>query len=160
MSFFAPAAPRTVWSFFPHAMIGALAVVVAVNAGMIYAALHTFPGVAATDVFDHSNAYDAVLRLSAQEAALGWTIEVDVVGAMPTLRLTGRDGQALSGGHLTADARRPVGPDQKTDLGFIEASSGRYVADRALPARGQWDLRLTVAQGGGVVHATRRVLVK
>jgi nitrogen fixation protein FixH len=141
-------------------MIAGLGLVVAINAGMIYAALHTFPGVAATDVFDHSNTYDAVLQQSAREAALGWTVATDMVAVSPVIHLADRDGQPISGGRVVAEARRPLGPDLATALAFIEASPGRYVAAEGLPARGQWDLRLTVTRDDNVAHATRRVLVK
>jgi nitrogen fixation protein FixH len=45
-----------------------MGVVVAVNAGMIFAALASFPGKAGSDSFDLSNQYDAVLD-HAQRAA-------------------------------------------------------------------------------------------
>lgn len=160
MSSSASSSQRTSWHLFPVAMIAGLVLVVAVNAGMVWVALGTFPGVAATDVFDHSNAYDSVLAQANREAALGWTVATGSDGATATLRLLDRDGHALAGARVLADARRPVGPDQATSLAFVEPAPGEYRASVALPARGQWDLRLTITQGGQVLHATRRVQVK
>ena len=45
-----------------------------VNAGMVYAALHSFPGEAGDEGFALSNHYDAVLEREQREAALGWTV--------------------------------------------------------------------------------------
>jgi nitrogen fixation protein FixH len=151
---------RSAWNYFPHAIIAALAVVVLVNIGMVWSALRTFPGVAALDVFDHSNAYDAVLAEEAQESALGWSLQPVEESAVPVLALAARDGQPLTGATVAAEARRPLGPDMLTRLAFIEGASGHYVADAALPARGQWELRLTVEQGGHTLHATRRIVAK
>ena len=45
-----------------------------VNAGLVYAALHSFPGKAGDEGFALSNHYDAVLEREQREAALGWTV--------------------------------------------------------------------------------------
>jgi nitrogen fixation protein FixH len=52
----------TVWRWFPHAMIAALGLVIAVNLYMVYDAYRTFPGVAGRDGFDLSNEYKRVLE--------------------------------------------------------------------------------------------------
>lgn len=151
---------RSAWNYFPHAIIAALLVVVAVNAGMIWSALHTFPGVAQRDVFDESNNYDQVLAEAAQEAALGWKVQPVEGAALPTLVLADRDGQPLVGAAITAQARRPVGPDMLTPMAFVEGDAGHYLASAALPAAGQWELRLSIVHGGHTLHATRRIVVK
>jgi len=151
---------RSVWHLFPVAMIAGLGLVVVVNAGMVWASLSTFPGVAATDVFDHSNNYDAVLAQASHETALGWVVEASADGAVATLRIADRDGHALAADRVSASAIRPVGPDQTTQLSFEPANADSFAATTALPSRGQWDLRLTVTRGGDVLHATRRVQVK
>jgi nitrogen fixation protein FixH len=152
--------PRSAWNFFPHALIAGLLVVVLVNAGMVLSALRTFPGVAALDVFDHSNAYDQVLAQAAREAALGWSVQPVGEVPSPVLILRGQDGQPLTGATVASEARRPLGPDMATHLVFREVAPGRYVAESALPALGQWDLRLLVAHAGQTLHATRRIVAK
>jgi nitrogen fixation protein FixH len=151
---------RSAWHYFPHALIAGLGVVVLVNAGMVWSALRTFPGVAALDVFDHSNTYDEVLAQAAREAALGWTVQPDGEALAPTLALADRDGQPLAGATVGAEARRPLGPDMATEIAFEEVAPGRYAAATALPAAGQWDLRLTVVRLGQTMHATRRIVAK
>ncbi len=160
MQTFPAIAQRSAWRFFPHAMVAARGGVGAVNGALVWWALSTFPGVAALDVFDHSNAYEEVLAQSAKEAALGWQVAPLNQPGPPVLALTGPDGQPLAGATVGAEARRPLGPDLKTRLAFREASPGRYVADAALPAAGQWELRLIVARDGQTLHATRRIVAK
>ena len=56
-----PSSRNPGWRWFPWAIALSLLVVVAVNGGMVWAALRTFPGVAGTDGFDLSNHYNRVL---------------------------------------------------------------------------------------------------
>ena len=55
---------RSMWRFFPLAVVAGLGIVVVVNAGMIYAALSTFPGQAGEGDFALSNHYDCLLYTS------------------------------------------------------------------------------------------------
>ncbi len=151
---------RSPWRFFPQAMIAALGVVVLVNAGMVYAALHSFPGKAGDEGFELSNHYDAVLDREQREASLGWTLiaETDATGR-PEIELTERDGSPLRGASVAASAERPLGEPERRTLVFHEAGAGRYVADAVLPAPGQWELTLLASSGGHDIAATRRVIV-
>jgi nitrogen fixation protein FixH len=151
--------PRSPWRWFPWALIGALGVVIVVNFGMVWAALHTFPGVAQTDVFDESNKYDAVLAEAKKEAALGWTVKAAATETWATVSLTDRAGAPMTGVQVTATALRPLGPDHSAALTFREVSPGTYHAETAL-GNGQWDLRVTIATGGKTLHTTRRVVVQ
>jgi hypothetical protein len=53
---------RSLWRFFPLAVVAGLAFVVLVNAGLVYAALHSFPGKTGDEGFELSNHYDAVIE--------------------------------------------------------------------------------------------------
>ena len=79
---------------------------VLVNAGLVYAALHSFPGKAGDEGFDLSNHYDVVLERGQREAALGWTVaaRTDAAGR-PEVTLTDRDGSPLRGASVAASAR-------------------------------------------------------
>jgi nitrogen fixation protein FixH len=152
---------RSAWRFFPWWVTGAMSVVIAVNVGMVYSALHTFPGHAGSDGFDLSNRYDAVIdRVQAQEA-LGWVVraETDSSGH-PVLKLSRSSGGPLSGARVQAVAERPLGATQTTRLAFREAAPGRYVGDAILAAPGQWDLMLTASSEGHDITTTRRVIVR
>ncbi len=148
------------WRRFPWYVVAAFVLVFAVNGGMVWSALATFPGVAVTDSFDHSNHYDTVLAAAARQAALGWRITAAEESGRPVLLLAERDGRPLTGARVTATARRPLGPDHVTPLAFREASPGRYVTETALAERGQWQLLLAVARGADTLHAAPRVVVK
>jgi nitrogen fixation protein FixH len=147
------------WKNFPRYVMLAMSLVVTVNARFIYIAVQTFPGAATNDDFDTSNRYDAILRLAQAQDALRWTENVQVQSGAPVMDLSGPDRHALHGAHVTAQARRPLGPNMQTPLAFNEATPGHYVAGTTLPLPGQWDVMLNIDQGGHTVHVTRRVLV-
>jgi nitrogen fixation protein FixH len=151
---------KSMWRFFPLWVAAGLGLVVVVNAGMVYAALHSFPGQAGEEDFALSNHYDAVLDREQREAALGWTVVAltDATGR-PEVTLTDRSGAPLNGASVAASAERPLGAPQRRALAFREATPGHYVASGALPAPGQWELTLSASYEGHDIAATRRVIV-
>jgi nitrogen fixation protein FixH len=159
-----PASPgprRSAWRLFPWLVAGAMTVVVVVNAGMIYAALASFPGKAGNEGFELSNQYDAVLDHARQAEELGWTITA-VAGkaGMAEVVLTDRNGAPLTGATVGAAAERPLGDPKVRQMTFHEGTAGRYVADAALPLPGQWDLTLSASADGHTMAATRRIVVR
>ncbi|HET7879927.1 MAG TPA: FixH family protein [Acetobacteraceae bacterium] len=149
----------TLWRYFPLAIAAGLGFVVVVNAGMVYAALHSFPGKAGDEGFALSNHYDAVLEREQRANALGWTVaaQIDAAG-LPEVRLSGADGAPLRGAVVSASAERPLGASATHALQFRETDAGRYIADTALPSAGQWDLTISVSRDGDDVGATRRLI--
>jgi nitrogen fixation protein FixH len=157
-----PPRSRSPWRFFPLAVVLSICAVVAVNAGLIYAALHTFPGAAGGDAsFALSNHYDTVLERAQRVATLGWivTAETDDTGRV-VVTLAARDGAPLLGASLTASAERPLGTPQTYAVRFQEAGHGHYVADAPLPLPGQWDMTLSASVGNNAMAVTRRVIVR
>ncbi|MCW3476762.1 FixH family protein [Limobrevibacterium gyesilva] len=153
-------APASPWRFFPWVVAGAMGVVILVNLGMAYSAVHGFPGLAADDVFDRSNAYDKVLAASQRQAALGWSLAVSVEAGRPVVLLTGREGQPLEGARLSATARRPLGAETTSHVVFRATAPGRYVAEAPLAEPGQWDLLIAAASGQQTLRSTHRVVVR
>jgi nitrogen fixation protein FixH len=150
---------RSGWRFFPLAVTAGIGVVVAVNAGMVYAALQSAPGKVG-EGFALSNRYGAVLAEAEREGALGWTVKARAEGdGRPAVTLTDRDAAPLRGASVAAIARRPLGPPEMRTLVFRESDAGRYVADAALPVPGQWDLTLSASVARDTVAVTRRVIV-
>jgi nitrogen fixation protein FixH len=152
---------QSIWRLFPWFVAAAMGVVIAVNFGMAWTALHTFPGNAGSDGFDLSNHYNLVLERVAREAALGWSARVEVDNSgHPIVLLSDRAGTNLAGANIAATAGRPVGDLRSTTIGFIEASPGRYVGGVALDEKGQWDLEFTATAGGHEFVSTRRIVVR
>lgn len=151
---------RSLWRYYPWFVVAAFVVVIAVNGGMVWSALATFPGAAVTNDFDHSNHYDAVLAAAAREAALGWQVTAEQAEGHPVLLFAARDGSPLTQARIAATARRPLGPDEAVTVTFHESAPGRYVADAALPRPGQWELLLAVTRGADTLHAAPRVVVR
>ena len=86
------------WRWFPLALMAGLGAVVLVNAGMVFAALQSFPGKAGSEDFELSNRYDSVLQRSERDAALGWTVKASTDKArVPVVVLIQRDGTPLRG---------------------------------------------------------------
>ena len=152
---------KSPWRHYPWFLTGAMTVVVAVNFGMAYTALHTFPGIPGGDGFDLSNHYNGVLERVRREAALGWTAraEADPAGH-PVVLLTDRSGAALSGAGIEAIAERPLGDPRTRDVRFSEVAPGRYLGAGVLDEKGQWELRLSATAGGHEFIATRRIVVR
>ncbi len=150
------------WRRYPWIIALGMSVVIAVNIGMITAALRTFPGTASGgEGFDLSNRYNAVIERTQQQASLGWTIEAvaDAEGH-PALDLKDATGAPLTGASIAASVQRPVGAEHTTMMAFHEVRPGRYAGDAALPLPGQWLVLLTASARGHEVTATRRIVVK
>lgn len=150
----------TGWRWFPHASIGSLALVVVVNAGLIWAALGTDPGEATKDDFGTSNRYDSVLALAAKQAELHWRLDTEARSGHPVLHLAGPDGRTLDQAVITGVAQRPLGADISSKLTFTQAPDGAYVAAEALDGIGQWEMRLVIQHGTDRMAVTRRLIVK
>lgn len=149
------------WRFFPWALAGGMGVVMVVNFGMAYTALHTFPGNAGDDGFNLSNHYDKVIDSVARQSAMGWTVVAEAdANARPVIRLSGRDGAPLIGASITARAERPLGDPMVSTPAFTETAPGVYRAAAALAAKGQWDIELSATARGETVNTTRRVIVR
>ena len=153
---------RSPWRLFPWAVAAGMLVVIAVNGGMVCAALWSFPGQAGDEGFELNNHYDAVLAQAERQAALGWTIaaRADEASRMVVVTLSDRGGAPLLGAVITATAERPLGAARTRRLGFRELGGGRYVADTALPVPGQWDVMVAASAQGHDVAATRRIVVR
>jgi nitrogen fixation protein FixH len=148
------------WRWFPVGIIGALAFVAVVNAGMVYSALRTFPGSAGEDGFDLSNSYDRVLKVMGVQGELGWHVQSAADTARhPLLQVTDSKGQALANAVVTAQAERPVGPPETTKLTLQANAAGQFVAAEALQP-GQWLLAVTVEQNGKTFSTTERLITR
>lgn len=152
-------ATHSSWRWFPLGVVAAMLGVIAVNGGLIYAALHSFPGAAGEDGFDLSNNYDRVLTASARQAALGWHVRVGLDPAHhPILEVADAKGRGLAATSVQVDAERPVGPAETTKLSFHTMGQARLAAGEPLPS-GQWTLYVQVVSQGQTFSTTQRLIV-
>lgn len=150
---------KSAWRFFPGAVAVFLVTVVAVDGGMIWAAVHSFPGAADDHAFDTGNKYNEILANAERQAKLGWKLDVKVVSRDIQVTLTDQNGAVLPGAAVEAIATHPVGPAEPTSLAFAPQGTS-YVAKSALPAPGRWDLGLTARVGEIKYRATRRIVIQ
>lgn len=126
----------------PWVFVGGMGLVVLVNLVLVYFALTTFTGVTTGQSYDRGRAYNQVLAEAARQDALGWQARVALDGPALTVAVTDREGLPV-GGRLEGVLQRPLeGTDVALD--FAVAGPGRFLAPVALPARGQWEARLTL----------------
>ncbi len=131
----------------PWVFVGGMALVVAVNLVLVFAALTTFTGVTTGQSYDRGRAYNAVLAEAARQDALGWTARVAFDGGMLDVSVADRAGQPVRG-RLDGVLLRPL-EGREVPLDFVAAGPGRFRAAPALPARGQWEARLSLTDGRG-----------
>lgn len=131
----------------PWVFVGAMAVVLAVNVGLVMSAISTFTGVTEGHSYDRGRAYNHVLEEAARQDALGWKASVAVQGT--TLRIAVQDRAAAGvAGRLEGVLRRPL---EGTEVPLALAAAGPGAWDVALPAlpHGQWEVRATLTDAAG-----------
>jgi nitrogen fixation protein FixH len=150
---------RSAWRFFPLGVVLVLTLVAVANGVMIYFAESTFPGEAVKDDFALNNDYTRILAAQKAQNALGWRLDIGAEAGVPVLRLAGPDGKPLAGLAVSAVAARALGPRLAAALRFAETAPGVYRADRALSERGNWDIDVLAAGGGGTVREVLHLLI-
>jgi len=122
-------------------------VIIAVNAGMAYKALSTFPGMEVANSYVASQTFDGD---KAAQIALGWTLATDYDFAAQTLRLNFTDaaGQPAPVDRLEVLVGRPTeaADDQHPD--FLR-EGGAFIAPVALTP-GKWMLHVDAFTADGI----------
>ena len=150
---------RRPWRFFPLGVVGAMAVVVAVNAGMVYAALRHLPRPgrrrrASTSATTTTGCWQR--RERAGGAGL------DSAARAATARPAGGDAgrSRRRAAARRAGRRRPrngrSARRRPTQLGFRDAGAGPLRRRRGAAAPGQWDLTAVAPAQGHDCDPTRR----
>jgi nitrogen fixation protein FixH len=158
------AAQRSRGEWIPFLLVGALFVLVTVQASFVYLAVSTDPGIAIPNAYERGLAHNAVLREAAIEATLGWRIDVENratnghAGRVTVTALT-RAGFPLDDLRVTGLLLRPTRAGFDHALAFEPAGNGRYVANYALPLAGLWDLGLLLDGAAGTAQRTMRFSV-
>lgn len=135
-------------------MLGFFGVIIGVNLLMAWFAVSNFRGVVVNSSFVASQDFNRDLARFAEQESRGWSIEAELEGARPRIRLADAEGAPLTGLALAVTAMRPVDQREDRTLSLRETAPGIYVAGQDLAA-GQWTLQLVI-DGAGPRYATSR----
>jgi nitrogen fixation protein FixH len=161
--------PRPKWfdnyRWIPWAIIGSLLVVVAVNGGLVYFALASWPGLTNDHAYSSGLKYNNVLDEAAKEARLGWKLEIDFVSdgagthsGKLAVAARDKDGHPLEGLSFRVELIRPIEQMAPVPVTLRAGSNGHYVSAVTLPRPGQWDVYLVAERDGQVYRTGRRIL--
>jgi nitrogen fixation protein FixH len=160
-----PGAARFLPHWVPMLFIGGFLVVIGVNATLIYLAQDTFSGLETISPYERGLDYNKALAAEAAQNRLGWQSRTQISGESQGMyslqvRLTDRDGRPLDGLTLVAYLVRPSNEGLDTTVVPRPLGDGRYGASFALPAPGQWELRLVAHNQDVAWQHSERLLVK
>lgn len=151
-----------------HVLVIVLAffgVTIGVNFVFVSYALSTFSGEDETQPYLKGLAYNQTLDARAAQAALGWRAEIGAqrLAGGETLvgvRVTSRNGEALSALDMSARLRHPVNSRLDREVKLLARGDGRYDARIDGLPRGQWDIvAVAKTDHGAGFSAMRRVML-
>jgi nitrogen fixation protein FixH len=152
----AAATRRSAW--IPWMFVGGMGIVVAVNMVFVFFALTTFTGTTVPRAFERGRQYDLVMAEAARQAALGWQVDLVLVGNRLTVTARDADGRPLAA-RVEGALHRPL-QDLALPIGFQAVGSGRWAGEADVPLPGQWEARITLtARDGTHKDVTRRLFV-
>ncbi len=146
-------------NWIPWVFVGAMLIVIAVNAVMVTYALSSFSGLAVDKPYERGVRYNDVLAAQKGQDALGWRVSVNVEGNQLVLRIQDRDGQPLDRLGITGHLERPVSNEATLPLGFTAMGDGRFVARLNTPHPGQWDVKAALRHGDDQYLLVQRIMV-
>lgn len=146
-------------AWIPWVFVGAMLLVIAVNAIMVTYAVDSYSGLAVDKPYERGVRYNEVLAAQKGQDALGWRVSLTAEQKTLILRLQDRDGQPLDNVAITGRLERPVSNDAPLPVTFIGAGDGRYVAQIATPHPGQWDVKAALHHNGDQYLLVQRVMV-
>ena len=133
--------------------VSAFAVVVAVNVGMAWKAISTFPGLEVSSSYLASQDFDAE---KTAQLALGWTLGPSYDQQTGAIRLSFTDaaGKSVTLKDLTVLVGRPTEAQEDRTPTFVQGRDGAYVADQDLRP-GKWILHVTAHAADGTLFQQR-----
>lgn len=146
-------------AWIPWVFVGAMLLVIAVNAVMVTFAVDSYSGLAVDKPYERGVHYNEVLAAQKGQDALGWRVSLTAEQKTLILRLQDRDGQPLDNVAINGRLERPVSNDAPLPLAFIGAGDGRYVAQISAPHPGQWDVKAALHHGKDQYLLVQRVMV-
>lgn len=163
MNTLAAAPRRSRW--IPWVFVGGFAVVVAVNAALIVFAVNTFTGLTTSEPYTKGLRFNEQIRETEVYERLGWHVAVrfSPMGARHggiEVKLTDRNGAAISDAAVTLAFSRPVEKDRDFTLALRPRGNGRYVAEAEFPLSGLWDVAYRIEHGAEMLKARDRLQVE
>jgi len=144
------------------AMLGFFAVIVAVDATMMYKALSTFGGVDNDNAYRDGLAYNSRIASAERQTALGWQDKIEAFSNPAKLRvaLADKESRPLSGVRVETHLARPATSRFDVTLAMSEVAPGVFEAAVATgdDDAGAWiaDVRVFEAGSAAPVYRTRR----
>ncbi len=146
-------------NWIPWVFVGAMLVVIAVNAVMVTYAINSYSGLAVDKPYERGVHYNDVLAAQKGQDALGWRVSVNVEAGQLVMRVQDRDGQPLNHIGITGRLERPVSNDAPLPLGITAVGDGQYVARLNTPHPGQWDVKAALRHGDDQYLLVQRIMV-
>lgn len=153
--------------FLPHwvpmLFVGGFVVVIGVNVTLIVFAERTFSGLETASPYERGLTYNQTLAAEAAQEQLGWQSTATIGAGNPHtlgIDMTDRGGRPLTGLSLRAYLVRPSNEGQDIALAPEPIGDGHYRAIFALPALGQWELRIVATDGERTWQHSERMFVK
>nr|VFJ78016.1 MAG: Nitrogen fixation protein FixH [Candidatus Kentron sp. FW] len=148
-----------------------ISIILSVNAGMIYLAIDSNPGLVVEDYYERGQNYEETI-LSRRALSRNLSLEVEVPpwierGKPATFQFTGTDksGRPIHPDAVTLHAYRPS--DTTADFSIpmtkippaTKAGPDRYLAEVVFPLGGVWDIVVAVKQGETEHNVPTRIIV-
>lgn len=135
-------------------MLGFFGVVVAVNLTMATLASRTFGGTVVDNSYVASQNFNRWLAEARDQAALGWSADVERTGDRHLNVTLASPTGPLDGARVGAVAHHPLGRAPDVALAFVARGGGAYLSSEPLPA-GRWSIRVSIVHGGNEARFVR-----
>ena len=148
--------------YIPWLFVAGFALVFAVNATMITFAVGSFSGLYTPKPRDRGLRFNEVIAAQQARDALGWRVESTWRPGSDDLEIAvfDRAGQPLAGAQVAVALVRPAEKGAVLDVAMTAVDIGRHAGYVALPARGNWDVDISVELGGQRFAQTRRMFLR
>jgi nitrogen fixation protein FixH len=149
----------------PWVFVGGFLLVVAVNATMIFFAVNSFTGLTTTEPYTKGLRFNEQIREAEVYEKLGWHVAarfspIEARRGGIEVKLTGRNGAAISDAEVSVEFSRPVERDRDFTLTLRANGKGRYAAEAEFPLAGIWDVKYRIERGGATLKARDRLQVR
>lgn len=154
------------WSnFIPWIFVAGFAVVIAANGALIYFASSSFSGLETENAYERGLNYNQSLEAAAAQEKLGWRGDIALAGEVDGKRelvvlFADKLERPIDGLAVEAYLLRPTNAGMDISVALTGKGNGRYAADVALPALGQWEIRIVARDRAHSWQKSERLFVK